>query len=489
MRRERFADDEGVGIIVVLGISTFIMILIMVAASMARNALAMSVHRTNFESALATAEAGVDTTLGQLQAAYDANSADYPIPGQATAQLSAPTCTGSPITGPADFDTADQEQSWAIAQIDDLVDANPACLITTESGQYAVLKPSTALVGGRYPGFGRVYAVGWSPYRGAPKESSRMVKAEYVFLPYSPQAAILTSGNLKIESSTTVTTATGYDPTIAGVHSNGVITTQGNPTVTGMVTSTGESTANSNRFSVNPGGQVGSAPRANLPRVNARSFYFSAPNSDAVAMSRWYDLCPDGTVKSWSSSGPCAGPENSSASGIGWSHNPTTRVWTAGRNSVSGVFYVSEGDVNVGTGNASIPNITVIASSANAADCATKAYGNIRWDHYDMRAPAFRNLFLLADADIETFSNFSAGSQGGGGSAVASGMFIAGDQISLQTSSQGAVGSVIAADRCTNSPMVTGNVVKNPAVYFDPDGDSPFSDIITTTLWLEYPVS
>jgi hypothetical protein len=105
-----------------------------------------------------------------------------------------------------------------------------------------------------------------------------------------------------------------------------------------------------------------------------------------------------------------------------------------------------------------------------------------------MRAPAFRNLFLLADADIETFSNFTAGNQGGGGSAVTSGMFIAGDQISLQTSSQGAVGSVIAGDRCTNSPMVTTNVVKNPAVYFDPDGDSPFSDIITTTLWLEYDV-
>jgi hypothetical protein len=204
--------------------------------------------------------------------------------------------------------------------------------------------------------------------------------------------------------------------------------------------------------------------------------------------SRWYDLCTDGTVKAWSQNGPCTGTVNGTQSSIGWSFDSGSRTWVASRHSISGVFYVHEGNVDVGTGNAAIANITVIASSANADDCATKAYGNIRWDHYDMRAPAFRNLFLLADADIETFSNFTAGNVGTNGSAVVSGMFIAGDQISLQTSSQGAVGSVIAADRCTTSPMITSNVVKNPAVYFDPDGDSPFSDIITTTLWLEYDV-
>lgn len=489
MWRKRFSDDAGVGIIVVLGITTFIMILIVTAASMARNALTMSTHRTNFEMALAAAEAGVDTTLGQLQTAYDEYSADYPVPGQANAQFDAPECTGTPIVPPSHFDTAEQERQWAVSEITDMVNENPSCLVTTESGQFAVLKPSTPLVSGRYPGFGRVYSIGWAPYRGAQKESSRMVKAEYVFLPYAAQSAILTSGNLKIESSTLVSTASGYDAEMAGVHSNGVISTVGNPTVWGPVSSTGTSTASSNNFMSNEGGSVTSAPRVSIPRVNARSFYFSAPNSDAVAMSRWYDLCPDGTVKQWSSGGPCTGAVNSTAAGIGWSHDPEDSLWTAGRNSVSGVFYISEGDVDVGTGNAAIPNITVIASSVNASTCATKKYGNIRWDHYDMLAPAFRNLFLLADADIETFSNFTAGNRGTSGTAVTSGMFIAGDQISLQTSSQGAVGSVIAADRCTNSPMVTQNVVKNPAVYFDPDGDSPFSDIITTTLWLEYGVS
>ncbi len=98
-----------------------------------------------------------------------------------------------------------------------------------------------------------------------------MVKAEYVFLPYTPQAAILTAGNLEIESSTLVSTAAGYEQSLAGIHSNAVISTQGNPTVYGKVTSTGASTAGSNRFYSNPGGTVAKAPTASIPRVNARA--------------------------------------------------------------------------------------------------------------------------------------------------------------------------------------------------------------------------
>lgn len=483
----RVRDDDGVGLIVVIGIGAFILGLIVVGASMATNSLSLSQHRGNYEKALSVAETGIDETLGRLQWAYDSYGVDFPVPSPATAAFPTPVCDAATIAQPADFDSADEERDWAVAQLETLMSSHPECATSTASGQYIVLKPSTPLVNGRYPGFGRVYAMGWSPDQAASDASSRLVKVEYVFLPYTPQNAILTAGNLAISSSTTVTTAAGYPPELAGIHSNGTITTQGNPTVYGMVTSTGPSTASSNRFYSNPGGSVTNAPTNSVPRVSARSFYFNAPNSDAVAVSsRWYDLCPDGSVKAWSDGGPCTGAVKSTQSDIGWSYNSGTRTWTASRNTVSGAFYVHEANVTEGNGNASIANITVIASSQNASDCATKRYGNIHWDHYDIRAPAFRNLFLYADADIETESNFSAGSRGGGGSAVISGMFVAGDQVSMQTSSQGAVGSVIAADRCTTSPMVTSNEVKNPAVYFDPDGDSPFTDIINTTLWLEY---
>lgn len=488
--RSRLKQEDGVGMVLVIGIATVILAIMFTGAALADNSLGISRTRTDYERSLSAAESGIDQTLSRLQRAYDEYNSDFPIPAPASATFPEPVCPAATVTQPDSFATPDAERDWAANQIKSLVAAHPECVQTTQSGQYAVLKPSTPLVDGRYPGFGRVYSMGWSPNRTAKGASSRLVKAEYVFLPYVPQQAILTSGNLMIDSSTTVSAATGYDPSVAGVHSNGVISTVGNPAVYGKVTSTGTSSAQSNRFYSNPDGSVASAPTNTVPRVSARSFYFHAPNSDAVAVnSRWYDLCPDGSVKAWSASGPCTGAANGSSSTIGWSYDAPSRTWIAGRSSVSGVFYVHEGNVDVGTGNADIANITVIASSANAEDCASKRYGNISWNHYNMVAPALRNLFLYADADIVTFSNFWAGNSGADGNAVQSGMFVAGDQISMQTSSQGAVGSVIAADRCSTSPLVTLNEVKNPTVYFDPEGDSPFTDVINTTLWLEYDVS
>jgi len=71
-----------------------------------------------------------------------------------------------------------------------------------------------------------------------------------------------------------------------------------------------------------------------------------------------------------------------------------------------------------------------------------------------------------------------------------SGFFIAGDQIEMSTSSNGAYGAVIAADGCdppNGQSMVDRNRIKNPSIYYDPNGLAPFIDIINTTLWLEYP--
>ena len=63
-----------------------------------------------------------------------------------------------------------------------------------------------------------------------------------------------------------------------------------------------------------------------------------------------------------------------------------------------------------------------------------------RSDRYDPAAPTFTNLFMYADADLRTGANFNAGSIGGNGLTPVSGMFIAGDQVQLETSSSGAVG-------------------------------------------------
>ena len=58
----------------------------------------------------------------------------------------------------------------------------------------------------------------------------------------------------------------------------------------------------------------------------------------------------------------------------------------------------------------------------------------------------------------------------------------------METSSQGAVGSVLVAGQCNhgNPDLVGTSEIKNPEIYYDPNSDAPFTSIINTTLWLEY---
>jgi hypothetical protein len=188
----------------------------------------------------------------------------------------------------------------------------------------------------------------------------------------------------------------------------------------------------------------------------------------------------------------------------GWTLNSAKHTWVASSSVLDGIYFASQANVDVGTGNGTINNLTVIAQAAYSTTpfgCSTKLYGSINWDHYALGAPAYPNLWLYADSDITTGPNFTAGSNSTT-SAVVSGMFVTGDQINMQTSSQGAVGSVVASDQCASPPMgsspvvepqlpgegsVTINEVKNPAIYFDPNANAPFTSIVDTTLWLEYP--
>jgi hypothetical protein len=131
-----------------------------------------------------------------------------------------------------------------------------------------------------------------------------------------------------------------------------------------------------------------------------------------------------------------------------------------------------------GNGNIDVPSTTLIAMAQNNMVCP-KVGGNITWDRYNLDQPKIPNLFMLAEGDLTTGSNFSAGS------ISSPGAFVAGDQINMQTSSSGAFGSVVAGDQCPASPGEV-DVIKNPSITFTPNSDSPFASIIDTTLWLEY---
>ncbi len=368
--------------------------------------------------------------------------------------------------------------------------ADPSCRTSTARGDVVLLKPTGRQV---------TYALSYVPKYGAAEVKRRLVKAEYLFTPYAPDHAILANGNLVLDASTTLTAAPPNDPALATVHSNSTVTvSSGNPTVYGAVTQSGENpTTTSNNFYGNTGGQVAGAPTQSIPFAGALAVW--TKNRLTNPPGGWYDLCPDGTARVPDAGAPCAGNAlaNVATGGTfrGWRFVGTGPVprWEATSavkvNGFSGTYYVSGGDaVDVGSNTGSpVPNLTVLAS-ASTFTC-TKVGGNIHWGSTDPAAPSIPSTWLIADQDLRTTSNYSAGSASG--STVISGFFIAGDQVEMSTSSNGAYGAVVAADQCDpadGTSPVDGNVVKNPSIYYDPNAQAPFADVINNTLWLEYGV-
>ncbi len=476
--------DDGIGLVLVLGMGAILTGLMIISTTTAIRSLSSSREHVSFESALSVADGGIDVGLARARVVYvDDNADNYLIP----APVESSGCNDTAVAWPfAAQPTPEQERTWARAELERIADVT-GCLKTGKNGEYAILKPAGRQV---------IYSLGWSPRRDAAEVKRRLIKAEYLFTPYAPEHAILTSGNLQLDSSTTVTSAPPNDPLLAAVHTNGTISvTSGNPTVFGPVTQNGSGpSASSNNFMANPTDTVLGAPKESIPFEGALAVWTSNRTSNPPG--GWYDLCPDGTVRTANGASPCAGTTmvNLSAGGSfrGWSvdRSGTVPVWSGGSeikvNGFSGTYYVHQGDVlNPASNTGSpVPNLTVIASSV-AMTC-DKVGGNITWGSTDPLAPSLDNTWLIADQDLKTESNYQAGSASGG--TVISGFFIAGDQMEMSTSSNGAYGAVIAADQCdpaSGSP-VDANIIKNPSIYYDPNAQAPFTDVINNTLWLEY---
>jgi hypothetical protein len=483
--------DAGYGLILVMGLLVVMTIMITTLFVIVQNSLAGSYNHQKFDAALATAESGVDQTLARLQHAYVFNGTDFPIPDTSTTVDPSPVCTGNPSTYKAPsggFSSANAERDWAKTTIAQMLKANPSCLQHGTQGDFAVLKPSNRQT---------VYSESWAPAYGATNAITRLIKAEYLFTPYAPSNAVLTGCNLQLDSSTTVQSIPGADPTLAAVHSNCTVSVpNGNPTVTGPVSSTGSSSASSNKFTDNTGGKVTTTPTQDVPVISAQEVY---AQQEANYASSWYDMCSDGTVRSPSGTGPCTGTTLATLTSGGgqWRgfqyeglNSDGSAEWNLMSGAGDGVYYFQGGNIDMGKGlgNPTSNAVTIIAAAKTEGQCLPVG-GTIDWDHDNLAAPFVTNLFMLADHNIITGSNFSAGGVASDGT-INSGLFVAGDQINMQTSSSGAYGAVLAGDQCapvSSDPYYTPvNEIKNPSIYYDPNAKAPFTDVIDTTLWLEY---
>jgi hypothetical protein len=446
--RRRLVEERGLAMLTVMWITVAATGLMSVMVAITTGALKSSVSHNKFESSLQSAEAGVDDALAELQADNDFSAGpDAPW-----------------ATPPSEED----ERTWARDQL--LALAAAGNTVNTGSGDYVLLKPGNR---------NAIYAMGWSPSYGDANATARMLKAEYLFAPYKPGSAILTDGNLAFSSSVTVDVTAGVVSGKANVHTNGDGSASGcSQTVNGTVTSSGN-------YSICPGvGEVGSGgdkPLESVPTINPRFLYdeFSGTTTD------WYDLCPDGRARVPAAT-PCTGPlalnGNVSSGGTfrGWSFTPgsgtTAPVWdmsstTWGR----GAYYVYHGDAYIERQTvvdaASV--ITEGAPSGGPADRCNMLGGKITAKLVSILSAAVPGIVLVAHDDLEVTSNFEAGT----------GLFGAGNQIKIETSSNGITGTVVANDTCTAGGDI--NEVKNAVVNYDKNVEVPLLDIIRTTQWLE----
>ncbi|MDA8434906.1 MAG: hypothetical protein M0Z98_02845 [Actinomycetales bacterium] len=452
--RLRFArgdGDDGFALATVLLVMALVTTLVMITAGVVMASLRSSGDHDKFEGAVGAAEAGVDTTLSKLQANQKYSA------GPAINQT---------------FASADAERQWAYTTLMAQVAAGVP-YTNTGTGQFIAIRPPDRNV---------VYSLGCVPTCGTSLAAQRLLKVEYLFAPYKPGNAILTAGNLSFSSSVTVDVTAGGPGGAANVHTNGDVVGSGcSQTVNGQVTSSGTFNLCG---SVGLPGSGGSQPTQSVPTVAPRFLYDEFATSYT---SNWYDLCPDGRVRSpntVSGSDPCTGVElaNESAGGTyrGWSFVPgsgtTPPTWNMFDTTWGdGVYYVYQGNANISR-NIIANSISVIAESAPTGGTSTtcgKLGGDIYAQGVTINSAALPGVIFVAQGQLSVSSNFTAGI----------GVFAAGDQVYIETSSTGIRGTVIANDICTAS----GNVdqVKNAVIDYDQNVEIPLVDIVRTTQWLE----
>lgn len=460
--------------ILVIGTATVIAALVAVTMAMAIQSLRSSREHVTFESALSVAETGVDETLSLINTAYNA--------APSTTWVTPSPCDWT-ITGT--FASAAAERTAARSKLLSLA-TNSACRKQAGSGEYVAVHPT---------GKQTVYSLGFAPsyakWISDPADSkTRLIKAEYIFAPYKPGQAVLTSGNLDFSGSLTVNTLNPSYP--ADIHSNTNITGggSGSLTVQGTISSSG---TNAMAGSC-PSGVVActqNQPLERVPAVSPRSVY----DKLAMTTSNWYDLCPGGVIKVPASTGPCTGALNveqpSGGAFHGWSYtagdSTTVPVWTlqrqSGTTTYPGVYYVYAADAQVGdNGNdATVWNITVLSEGAKGADKPAgysnparcdKYGGNLDWKLFTIQN-YLSGLIFDAEGTLSGTANTSA----------SAGFMWAGDNVNLHTSSNTLTGAIVSNNLCA---AAGGNTVQGVTVNYDQTIEGPVSDIIRTTLWLEY---
>lgn len=453
-------DERGIGLVLVIGVTAAMLLIMSVSVVVATNSLSSARTHVFYEQAMASAETGLESTLGLIQTAHDGGG-EYSSPSDCTARWEWPS---------TDPPTIAAERAWAEAAIAGM----PAsCVQRGGEGEYIAFR-ALDLAGTNVP---VVYSMGWSPGRDAAEAKSRLIKADYVFGAYQPEFAVLTGGALQMLNDVTVTgpTAGGAD-----VRSNSSFVGNNMIRVDGDIVASGTN----NLAATCPNGQIAGVclqneSRAPLPTITAYSVYRSLASAMAGS---WYDLCPDGTVRrpDPARTSPCTGTIASAVTPYdGWDLATVSGIptWTysGGGSADARIYYAYWADVVLDGGAADNDTVTMIADADDRNGICALRGGDIEWRSGNVTG-SVPGLVMVADGSLTASAPATA----------RGGMLAAGADVQLRNSTgtpTAITGSLLASSTCPAA--VASEVNGNIALTFDDSADVPVASVLRTTSWLE----
>jgi hypothetical protein len=422
------AGDQGFAMISVVLFGVILLSVTLMTVTQVQQATHRGTGHVSFEREIHLAETGVDQVLARLQQENDWSNATVGL------------CEGL---------SAGDEKVCAKAALDAVPDTS---LVTSDGGQYAVVKPAGRNV---------LYAAGWAPSRAAAGRT-RVVKVEYLFSTYTPANAVLSNGTLTIGGNAAVNGALG------NVHANGDIDVVGGAlSVSGSLTATGTVTNGQ-------AGWLGGQAPQEVPEVNPRSIY-SKFATDPEYSSNWYDLCPDGSVRAPSSSGPCTGGLLASSGGLrGWQYQ--AGKWTNDRQPYDGIYYVYQRSASI-KGTDTAWHATILAEPTGTDGDLDE--GDIEMTGKPILQGLLPDIALVAGRDLDIQGT-------GNGDGEYEGLLGAHEQFKV-TGNPTLTGAIIGETNVDSpgSPVSSNYVSGSMVITHEVGLEADLGGLVRTTLWLE----
>jgi hypothetical protein len=479
MSRDRHQDEEGLALITVMLAVLILSGLVTVFVARSVTETTLSTRARDRETALHAAEAATDDQL----AAINADKTYVTLQEDGATQV---------VYNPS---TISDEESWARGLLDEL-DASDA-FVTTETGEAFAFRP----VDTAGDPLDVLYGVGASPSFSHADPRFRVVKLQIAHDLFKPDYAILTNGSLTFGGAAEVIAPRCDDSNPArgdcnaDVHVNETFTNPGGAsTVEGRVTVAGSACPPDVTSVFGCQDTSNGVESYDVREIPARNFYgreLDRLNPDQEGQEvKWWDLCPDGTVRPVSPSGPCTSatiewPDGSNTSFRGWdfTDNGSGKSWDA--TSVgAGVFYVHHADASINGSAGSLRRAVSVFVEEDPTNPTQSGSLSVRGN--PLMEAAFPDVLLVADSDIELSGTAASGGCDETPDAM-SGLITMGEQFAT-TGTVELRGAVLIQDLTdADTPLTRGNdkVQGTMCLEFDEDIDVDIDGYWTITYWNE----